>query len=175
MGSTLGLTSVSTLAFMQIFFTYDKKQVIQALRYHFIGRYEVRILIVLVNVFAIFSAAMFYFHKVSPLAFLLSSILWMALMITFWFVLPGSVYKRTTTFKDAFKMTITEQQVRIENDRGHTSWDWGKFSNYIETPYFIHLYFDSKSFFLIPKKAVEETSNLSDLRKLLEEKIKNRK
>lgn len=99
----------------------------------------------------------------------------MGLMVAFWFILPNSVYKRTTTFKDAFKMTLSEHQVRIENDRGYTSWEWSKFSNYIESPYFIHLYFDSKSFFLIPKKAVEETSKLSDLRKLLEEKIGRRK
>lgn len=157
---------------MQVFFGYDKKQVIQALRLHFIGRNEVRILMILVNVFAVFAAFMFYFRKVSPLAFLLSSVLWTALMIAFWFVLPNSVYKRATTFKDMFKMTFTDNEVRLENNRGQTKWGWEQFSKFVETPHFFHLYFDSKSFFLVPKMAVDETASSHDLRKLLQEKIK---
>ncbi len=160
---------------MQIFFVYDKKLVIQALRYHFISRFEIRILMIMVNVFAIFAAAMFYFHKVSPLAFLLSSVLWIALMISFWFILPNTVYKKASTFRDNFKMTFGEHRVRVENERGYTEWNWEKFSSYIESPHFIHLYLDSKSFFLVPKNAVEKESNLDDLRKLLKQKIVKRK
>lgn len=160
---------------MQILFSYEKNLVIQALRYHFINRFEVRILMILVNVFAIFAAALFYFHKVSPLAFLLSSILWLAIMISFWFVLPNTVYKKASTFKDTFKMTFGEHRVRVENERGFTEWTWDEFSSYTESPYFIHLYFDSKSFFLVPKSAIEKVGDLNDLRRLLKEKIKPKK
>ena len=160
---------------MQIFFSYDKKLVIQALRYHFIGRTEVRALIILVNVFAIFSAALFYFHKVTPFAFLLSSVLWIGLMISFWFILPNTVYKKASTFQDTFKMTFGEHRVRVENERGYTEWNWEKFSNYLESPYFIHLYFDSKSFFLVPKAAVEQDGNLNELRQMLQQKVVKRK
>lgn len=156
---------------MQIVFAYDKKLVIQALRYHFINRFEVRLLMILVNVFAIFAAAMFYFHKVSPFAFFLSSILWLIILISFWFFLPNTVYKKASTFRDTFTMTFGEHRVRVENERGYTEWNWEKFSSYIESPHFIHLYFDTKSFFLVPKKAVEEESNLDELRKLLKKKI----
>jgi magnesium-transporting ATPase (P-type) len=160
---------------MQIFFSYNKKLVIQALRYHFINRTEIRLLMILVNVFAIFAAAMFYFHKVSPLAFLLSSVLWISLMVSFWFILPNTVYKKASTFQDSFKMTFGEHRVRLENERGYNEWNWEKFSSFIESPYFIHLYFDSKSFFLVPKDSVEKTGNLNDLRKLLRIKIGNKK
>lgn len=160
---------------MQVFFSYEKNLVIQALRYHFINRFEVRILMILVNVFAIFAAALFYFHKVSPLAFLLSSVLWLAIMISFWFVLPNTVYKKASTFKDTFKMTFGEHRVRVENERGFTEWTWDEFSSYMESPYFIHLYFDSKSFFLVPKSAIEKVGDLNDLRRLLKEKIKPKK
>ena len=129
---------------MQIVFSYDKKLVIQALRYHFINRFEVRLLMILVNLFAIFSAGLFYFHKVSPLAFLLSSILWLALMVSFWFVLPNTVYKNASTFKDSFRMTFGEHRVLLESERGSTEWNWNNFSSYLESPHFIHLYFDSK-------------------------------
>lgn len=161
--------------FMQIFFTYNKKLVIQALRYHFINRFEVRLLMILVNLFAIFSATLFYFHKVSPLAFLLSSVLWITLMISFWYILPNTVYRKASTFRDTFKMTFSDQRVLLENERGYTEWSWNKFSSYIESPHFIHLYFDSKSFFLVPKAAVEKTGDLHSLRKLLSEKIVKRK
>lgn len=144
---------------------------IQALRYHFINRFEVRLLMIMVNLFAILAAVLFYFHKVSPLAFLLSSVLWICLMISFWFILPNSVYKKASTFRDTFKMTFGEHRVRLENERGYTEWNWEKFSSYIESPNFIHLYFDSKSFFLVPKNAVEKTASIDSLRKLLQQKI----
>ena len=160
---------------MQIFFAYDKRLVIQALRYHFINRFEVRVLMILVNLFAIFAAVLLYLHKVSPLAFLLSSVLWIALMASFWFILPNTVYKKASTFKDTFKMTFGEHRVRLENERGYTEWNWEKFSSYIESPHFIHLYFDTKSFFLVPKTAVEKEGSIDNLRKLLEQKIIKRK
>ncbi len=78
---------------MTVNFEYDKKQVIQALRYHFLSRKEIRLMIILVNVFALVSAALFYFKKVLPFAFLISSFLWLVLMITFLFILPGIVYR----------------------------------------------------------------------------------
>jgi hypothetical protein len=115
---------------------------------------------------------MFFFHKVSPVAFLLASVLWLALMAAFWFILPNTVYKKASTFKDAFKMTFSEHVVRLENERGYTEWNWSKFSTFIESPYFIHLYFDAKSFFLVPKSAVQEVGSVDDFRKLLNEKIK---
>lgn len=160
---------------MQIFFGYDKKLVIQALRYHFINRMEVRVLMILVNVFAIFAAILFYFHKVQPVAFLLSSILWLAIIIAFWFVLPNTVYNKASTFKDTFKMTFGEHRVRVENERGFTEWNWQKFSSYLESPQFIYLYFDTKSFFLVPKAALEKQGLLDDVRKLLREKVQSKK
>lgn len=160
---------------MQISFSYDKRLVIQALRYHFINRFEVRLLMILVNLFAIFAAALFYLHKVSPLAFLLSSLLWISLMISFWFILPNSVYKKASTFRDAFTMNFGEHRVRLENERGYTEWEWRKFSSFLESPHFFHLYFDSRSFFLVPKNAAEKGGHIENIRKLLREKIVKRK
>ena len=82
------------------YFTYNKPKVIQALRYHFITRREIKVMMILVNVFAIISAGLFFFKKVDPLAFLVSSILWFALMVIFWFLLPQMIYRKADTFKD---------------------------------------------------------------------------
>jgi hypothetical protein len=157
---------------MEIYFGYEKKMVIQALRYHFITRKEIKILMILVNVFAILSASLFYFKKVSPMAFLVSTLLWFGLMIAFWFIMPHAVYRKASTFEDTFKMTFNENGVRLENERGFTEWDWTKFSNYFESPHFIHLYFNSRAFFLVPKVAADDADNLGLIRELLNRKIK---
>lgn len=159
---------------MEIYFGYEKPLVIQALRYHFIKRPEIRVLMILVNVFAIFAAFMFYSKKVSPVAFLLSSLLWLGLMAAFWFILPNAVYKKAATFRDTFKMIFSDQLVRIENARGGMEWSWNKFSNWFESPHFVHLYFDSRSFFLVPKAAIIGSADINDLRTMLNKKILKR-
>ncbi|HEX8316466.1 MAG TPA: YcxB family protein [Flavisolibacter sp.] len=156
---------------MTVHFSYDKKQVIQALRYHFISKREIRLMIILVNVFAIASAALFYFKKILPFAFLVSSFLWLVLMITFWFILPGLVYRRAATFKDHFTMNFGETGFSLGNERGSRSWEWQSLSTYLETPYFFHLYFNSTSFFLIPKLAFSDDQK-GEMRDLLRVKVK---
>src|SRR5215212_12116921 len=103
---------------MTIQFSYDKKQVLQALRYHFLSKREIRLMIILVNVFALLSAALFYFKKILPFAFLVGSVMWFGLMISFWFVLPGTVYRRAATFKDHFIMNFEERSFSVGNERG---------------------------------------------------------
>jgi len=152
------------------FFTYSKPKVIQALRYHFISRREIKIMIILVNVFAVVSAALFFFKKVSPFAFLISSVLWIVLMISFWYVLPVTVYKKASTFKDRLRAILTNSEFRIENEKGGRSWAWTDFSSWIESPHFFHLYFNSRSFFIVPKDAFEGDDEY-EARKIFKEKI----
>jgi hypothetical protein len=152
------------------FFEYNKGKVIQALRYHFITRKEIKVMMILVNVFAIVSAALYFSKKISPFAFLISSVLWFVLMIVFWFLLPAYIYKRSGTFLDKFKATLSDTEFTIENNRGSRSWPWADFSSWMESPHFFHLYFDSRSFFIIPKEAFAQ-DNLHDVRKILKAKI----
>ncbi|MEO6454124.1 MAG: YcxB family protein [Ginsengibacter sp.] len=153
-------------------FYYNKAKVIQALRYHFITRKEIRIMMILVNVFAITSAALFFFKKISPMAFLMGSVLWFAIMIAFWFILPYGIYKKAQTFKDHFSVTLSDKHLFLENERGSKSWPWSAFSSIKESPYFFHLYFDARSFFLIPKEAFA-IETISEVRRELKLKIEN--
>lgn len=152
------------------FFTYNKPKVIQALRYHFISRKEIKIMIILVNVFAILSAVLSFFHLTSPIAFLLSSGLWFILMISFWYILPTIVYKKSTTFKDRFRVRFEPQHLFLETQKGSRTWPWKAINKVIESPYFFYLYFDSRSFFLIPKEAFNP-DDLHDIRVFLKEKV----
>lgn len=135
------------------YFTYEKAKVIQALRYHFISRKEIKVMMILVNVFAILSAALFYFHKITALAFLISSFLWFVMMILFWYLLPSMVYRRSSTFRDRFRLGLSDQGLGIENERGSQHWNWSEFTGFMESPHFFHLYFNSRSFFIFPKNA----------------------
>lgn len=152
------------------FFTYDKSKVIQALRFHFITRREIKIMIILINVFAIVSAGLFFFKKVTPLAFLVSSVLWFVLMITFWYLMPNMVYKKAPAFKDRLKAILTGSEFRIENEQGGRSWTWNEFSTWMESPHFFHLYFNTRSFFIVPKDAFEG-DDVHEARKIFAEKI----
>jgi hypothetical protein len=154
------------------FFTYNKGKVIQALRYHFITRKEIKIMMILVNVFAIVAAVLFFMKEVSAVSFLLSSFLWFALMISFWFLLPLIIYKKSDTFKDKFKATLGAENFSIENERGSRKWPWTAFTTSMESPHFFHLYFDTRSFFIIPKDAFK-AEDLHEARKILSTKIRH--
>jgi hypothetical protein len=156
---------------MVIHFEYEKKQVMNALRYHFISRPEIKVLLIVVNLFTILSAILFYMHKIQSLSFLLFSLLWFILLITFWTWLPLSIYKRSRTFQDSFSMDFNEREVVLQTQRGSHAWAWSDFSTFLETPYFFHLYFNSRSFFLVPKDAFTDLEELQQARSLLRRKL----
>jgi YcxB-like protein len=157
---------------MTISFSYDKRQVMQALRYHFISRPEIRIMIILVNVFALTCAVLFYLRKVAPFALLTGSVMWFFLMISFWFILPSVVYRRAATFRDSFTMRFEEEGFSLSNERSSRAWPWNALSTFLESPNFFHLYFDSRSFFLVPKNSFRDSDQIFELRQLLKAKVK---
>ncbi|ULQ51130.1 YcxB family protein [Flavihumibacter fluvii] len=159
---------------MNISFSYDRKQVIQALRYHFFTRPEIRLLVILVNLFTIVAAVLLYMKKINPMSFLFFSTLWMALMLVVWRILPNSIYKQSATFQDDFGMSINDQQITLNTSKGTQSWPWQRFSKFLETPYFFHLYFDNRSFFLVPKDAFENITDQQEARNLFKKMITGR-
>ena len=156
---------------MTVQFGYDKKQVIQALRYHFLMRREIKVLLIMINVFAIASAILFSLDKIQTLSFLVFSVLWFVLMLIIWRILPGSIYRRSMTFRDHFIMHFRDEAVVLETEKGSKGWYWKNFSHFVESPYFFHLYFDARSFFLVPKDSFHDIIDLQEVRQLLREKI----
>jgi hypothetical protein len=74
-------------------------------------------------------------------------------MFVFWYLLPMTIYRRAATFKDSFRAMFNVNGFGIENQRGSRSWEWKDFTDWMETPNFFHLYFNSRSFFIVPKEA----------------------
>jgi hypothetical protein len=157
---------------MIIHFEYEKKQVLSALRHHFISRPEIKILLIIVNIFTIICAVLFYLHKIQPLSFLLFSMLWFVLLVTFWTILPLSIYRRSYTFQDRFSMDFNDHAVVLQTERGSHAWAWKDISSFLETPFFFHLYFNSRSFFLVPKDAFNDLESLQETRSLLKRKLR---
>ncbi len=158
---------------MQFSFSYNKAKVLQGLRYHFITRQEIRVLVILVNLFAILSAVLFYTKKIRPEPFLLSTVLWLFLMVSFWYLLPYTIYRRSTTFKESFTIFFFERQIRLKNTRGFVDWNWSDFSHFFESPHFFHLYFSSRAFFLLPKEGLNEET-IRSIRTLFNVHIKKK-
>jgi YcxB-like protein len=157
---------------MTIHFDYNKSQVIQALRYHFISRKEIRLMIILVNVFAIASFVFYILKYISPFAFMIGALLWLVLMVSFWFIMPTMVYKRAATFKDRFSMSFNDEGFTLAHEKGSKSWPWNALGSYLESPNFFHLYFDSRSFFLVPKSGCKDADEVFDLRSIIKSHVK---
>lgn len=155
-------------------FSYDKKKVIQALRFHFIWQTDIKITLIVILVFDVLSAVLYFTGIIRPEPFLLGSIVWLFFIISCWFILPWSIYKRAATFQEHFSISFSNQQVILENNRGGMHWEWHQFLKFYESPEFFHLYFTSKSFFLIPKGHVKP-DELPELRKMINRNIKSKK
>jgi hypothetical protein len=157
---------------MTVQFGYNKKQVLDGLRGHFFSRPEIKTLVILINVFALLSAILFYFRKIQALPFLLFSVLWFILWVSIRRFLPLSIYKRSATFRDTFILSMDERGILLETERGSQVWQWENFSGFKETAYFFHLYFDARSFFMIPKDSFTDLLELQAARQLLKDRIR---
>jgi hypothetical protein len=157
---------------MTIYFGYEKGQVIQALRYHFISRREIRIMIILVNVCAVLLLIAYILGYLKPANYLTFSLLWIVLMVCFWFLFPYSTYSKTIMFKHKYSMTFTDENFSLEQGGRGKSWKWASLKNYLESPYFFHLYFDSKTFLLVPKDSCKDIDEVHALRQLIKEHVK---
>lgn len=128
-------------------------------------------MIVLVNAFAILSLILYSMGRITPVAFLTYSFLWIILMVSVWFVLPAVVYKRAQTFRHRFSMYFNENDFTLEHEHGKRSWPYSVLQNFKETPNFFHLYFDARSFLLVPKDAFNDLEDMQRVRDLLKNKV----
>ena len=71
-------------------------------------------------------------------------------------------------------MSFEQEGFSLQHERGSRSWPWNALSHFIESPHFFHLYFDSRSFFLVPKSGCKDKDEVYELRQLLKEKAKRK-
>jgi hypothetical protein len=68
-------------------------------------------------------------------------------------------------------MSFGNESFSVGNERGARSWPWTALKNYVESPHFFHLYFDSQSFFLVPKSGFASSDEVYEMRQLLKAKV----
>ena len=120
---------------------YIKKEVLHALRYHFIKQPEIKILILVVNIYAIATAALLFMKKIRPELFLLGSLLWIVLMLFFWYLLPLLFYKKTPFFKQDWEFNFDAFGAELNNSNGTAQWSWNEVTRYFESPVFFSFLF----------------------------------
>jgi hypothetical protein len=69
-------------------------------------------------------------------------------------------------------MRFEANDFTLSHEKGSKSWSWTALKEFIESPHFFHLYFDSRSFFLVPKSGCKDTDEIHELRKLIQSKVK---
>ena len=143
----------------------------QAIRYHFISRREIKIMIILVNVFTLISVLLYVFNLATPMAFLVGSFLWIVLMVSFWFLLPGLVYRKTIMFKHEFSMRFEDEGFTLIHEKVTKTFPWKALKFIKESPLFFFLYFDNKSFWLVPKDGCRNDDEVFELRQILKNKV----
>ena len=136
---------------MSIQIQYQKSQVIQGLRYHFIKQSEIKGLMLFVNIYAIITAGLLFYKKIRPELFLIGSLLWIVLMVFFWYLLPWLFYRKTSMFKQEWQFNFDSNGASLESESGRASWAWSEVTRFFESPLFFHVYFAPKSFFILPK------------------------
>jgi len=140
---------------MSIEVSYQKAQVLEALRYHFIKQPEIKTLMIVVNVYAILTGILLFLKKIRPELFLLGSVLWIVLLLLFWYLMPTIFYKKTALFTYTWDFNFDNQKASLHSLQGEAAWHWEEVSHYFESPHFFHIYFGPKTFFIIP------TSNMT--------------
>lgn len=158
---------------MHFSFSYNKKKVLQALRYHFIAQKEIKLLFIVIIAFDIVSGILYFMGKIRPEPFLLGASIWFFFLVSFWILMPGIIYRRSVTFREMFTIYFQPSYIALENDKGRVEWEWKRFTGYFESPNFFHLYFSTKSFFLIPKDMMSKDEH-HDVRILLSSHIQKK-
>ncbi|NIG52789.1 YcxB family protein [Chitinophaga sp. Cy-1792] len=158
---------------MHLEFNYDRNEVLSALRYHFLHRGEIKVFRNTIIIFLLATFAGYFYHLVTINALTGITIMILALVWIFWYLLPVSIYNKAATFKDDIRLRFNDDGLVIST--GATYHErvigWNKFSKVVETKKFIYLYRDQKTFFLIPSSAFETPEAYKECLRLLKEKI----
>ncbi|HEU4553341.1 MAG TPA: YcxB family protein [Chitinophaga sp.] len=142
---------------MHVEFSYNKEDVLNALRYHFMQRGEVKVYRTTLAILLLVTLLGYLFHLVNFSA-LIGIVAMVAIIVwAFWYLLPLSTYNKAATFKDEIKLLYSEEGLFIStrSSEHQRQLYWNHFTRLVETRKFFFLYRDKKSFLLIPTSAFE--------------------
>ena len=154
-------------------FSYNKEEVISALRYHFLRRTEILVLGWALLVFFLFTLFGTFFHLFPLPVFFAVFLMIVILMVIFWYLLPFSLYTKSATFQESILLKGEEDYLSINTHFSEKRVSWNSFIQVVQTRDFLFLYRDKKSFFLIPCSGWKNEQDRSEFFQLLKKKIKD--
>ncbi len=149
-------------------FTYKKEEVINALRFHFLRRGEIKVFRNTLIILLLATVIGYVFRMVNFNAMLGIVLMMLILGWAFWYLLPVSTYNKAATFRDNIRLRYNDEGMAIVTGHGERSISWRNFSQIVETQSFFFLYRDKRSFFLIPISAFENQEAHHQFRALMQ-------
>lgn len=158
---------------MQVSFHYNKPEVINALRFHFLNKVEIRALRMVLILLLLFALAGFLLNIVTPAVLAAIVLMLLVVVAAFWYILPFSIYNKAATFKESIRLQCNDEGITIGTHIGQRLVLWQNFNRVVETQNFFYLYRDTKSFFLIPTTAFRDETEKKNFSNLLKSKFGN--
>ncbi|PSL49709.1 YcxB-like protein [Chitinophaga niastensis] len=162
---------------MHLEFSYNKGDVLHALRYHFMRRGEIKVFRNTLVILLLATITGYIFSVVTTAAFTGIAIMVLVLGWVFWYLLPVSIYNKAATFKDSIHLKYSDEGLLISTraSEHQRAISWSNFSQVVETKKFFFLYRDKKTFFLIPTSAFKTHEAYENFASMLKEKFTNYK
>jgi hypothetical protein len=158
---------------MHLEFSYNKEEVLHALRYHFMQRGEIKVFRNTIFILLAFTMAGYAFEIVTIGALIGIAAMVLLIILVFWFLLPVSIYNKAATFKDDIQLKYSEEGITISTRTSEQQrmLSWSTFTRVVETKYFFFLYRGKKNFFLVPTSAFKSEAAQQEFSHLANNKI----
>jgi hypothetical protein len=158
---------------MHLEFSYNKDEVLNALRYHFLQRGEIKVFRNTLFILLAFTLAGFAYRIVTVGALVGIASMSVLIVLVFWYMLPVSIYNKAATFKDDIHMNYSEDGIVIStrNSDVDKQLSWAAFTAVVRAKNFFFLYRGKKNFFLVPTSAFKSEMEQREFEKLANAKI----
>jgi len=158
---------------MHLEFSYNKEEVLHALRYHFLQRGEIKVFKNTLFILLVFTLCGFAYQLVTFGAMI--GIVGMSVLIglVFWYMLPVSIYNNAATFQDDIRLNYSEEGIVIatRNSDVEKELSWQVFTQVVKAKNFFFLYKGKKDFFLVPTSAFKTELEQREFERLAKNKI----
>ena len=126
---------------MHLEFSYNKEEVLNALRYHFLQRGEIKVFRNTLFILLAFTLAGFAYRLVTVGALICIASMVVLIVLVFWYMLPVSIYNKANTFKDDIHLNYSEEGITISTRSSEVEkqLSWKNFTQLVEAKNFIFL------------------------------------
>lgn len=158
---------------MHLEFSYNREDVLNALRYHFMQRGETKVFRNTLFILLAITLAGYTFKIVTIGALIGIAGMILLVALVFWYLLPVSIYNKAATFKDNIHLRYSEEGIVISTRTSEFQRElsWSNFTQVVKAKNFFFLYRGKKNFFLVPTSAFETEAAQKEFGRLAKNNI----